>query len=163
MEFLTSLAADFEIIVFTAAEQNYADEILNRLLEQIELGGRTGIISHRLYRQHTVQIKQSANGPTRRFIKDLSVLEGRNLAKTIIVDNIGENFCRQPRNGIEIATWTGNDQMGDASDMAASSSFDVELRYLQRLLLNMVQSRPKDLRLKLDLLKQTGLLLPQSH
>mgnify|MGYP003897716565 CR=1 FL=1 len=60
----------------------------------------------------------------------------------IIVDNIAENFCRQPRNGIEIATWTGNECDG--------TSFDVELNYLQRLLLNMVQSKPADLREKLE-------------
>ena len=59
MEFLTSLAKDFEIIVFTAAEQMYADEVLNRLLEQIDGQSITdntkqATISHRLYRQHTV-------------------------------------------------------------------------------------------------------------
>lgn len=72
----------------------------------------------------------------------------------IIVDNIAENFCRQPRNGIEIATWTGNEHEG--------ISFDVELRYLQRLLLNMVQSKPADLRDKLDQLKSSGLLQNQN-
>ena len=30
---------------------------------------------------------------------------GRDLKKTIIVDNIKDNFERQPRNGIEILTW----------------------------------------------------------
>ena len=45
------------------------------------------------------------------FIKDLSKL-GRNLAKTIIVDNVAENFQLQPENGIFIKTWVNdlNDQ-----------------------------------------------------
>ena len=38
------------------------------------------------------------------LLKDLSKL-GRNLNKTIIVDNIAENFQMQPDNGIFIGTW----------------------------------------------------------
>ena len=37
-------------------------------------------------------------------MKDLSKL-GRNLAKTIIIDNISENFMAQPDNGIHIRGW----------------------------------------------------------
>lgn len=37
-------------------------------------------------------------------MKDLALL-GRDLSKTIIVDNIKDNFERQPQNGIEILTW----------------------------------------------------------
>jgi len=38
------------------------------------------------------------------FVKDLSKI-GRPLNKTIIVDNIAENFARQPDNGIFIKSW----------------------------------------------------------
>jgi CTD small phosphatase-like protein 2 len=37
-------------------------------------------------------------------VKDLSRL-GRDLKKTLIVDNIAENFQMQPNNGILIKTW----------------------------------------------------------
>jgi len=38
-------------------------------------------------------------------LKDLSKL-GRDLSKTLIVDNVAENFQLQPENGIFIKTWT---------------------------------------------------------
>jgi len=38
------------------------------------------------------------------FVKDLSRI-GRDLEKTIIIDNLKENFCWQPSNGIHIITW----------------------------------------------------------
>jgi CTD small phosphatase-like protein 2 len=41
------------------------------------------------------------------FLKDLSKL-GRNLAKTLIVDNNPENFLLQPENGIYIKSWYEN-------------------------------------------------------
>mmetsp|Transcript_43656 Transcript_43656/g.57848 ORF Transcript_43656/g.57848 Transcript_43656/m.57848 type:complete len:81 (+) Transcript_43656:1789-2031(+) len=65
----------------------------------------------------------------------------------IIIDNIKENFCRQPRNGIQITTWKDD-------------PYDTELIYLQRLLLNMAGQHPGDLRVNLDRLKDHG-LLPQ--
>lgn len=37
-------------------------------------------------------------------MKDLSLL-GRDMSKTIIIDNISDNFVSQPDNGIFISTW----------------------------------------------------------
>ena len=67
----------YEIAVFTAGLKDYADWIINDLDKQ-------GFISHRLYRDHT----RLKNGV---YIKDLSRL-GRDLQKTIIIDNIEDNF-----------------------------------------------------------------------
>lgn len=33
---------------------------------------------------------------------------GRDISKTIIIDNIQSNFKMQPRNGIAISTWIGD-------------------------------------------------------
>ena len=43
-----------------------------------------------------------------RFLKDLSRL-GRNLSKTIIIDDIADNFQLQKDNGIAIKAWNGDD------------------------------------------------------
>ena len=72
----------FEVVIFTAAAQDYADFILNYIDKDHKY------ISHRLYRQHC----RYDDGV---YVKDLSLL-GRNLKKTIIVDNIKDNFERQP-------------------------------------------------------------------
>jgi CTD small phosphatase-like protein 2 len=57
-------------------------------------------VKHRLYRQHTLQIGAV-------YIKDLSKL-GRDLRKTVIVDNMPSNFQLQPDNGIFIKSWVGD-------------------------------------------------------
>ena len=84
------MARYYEIVIFTAALQEYADQVI----DQIDVGNN---IKYRLYRQHTSQ-----NGPF--LVKDLSLL-GRDISKTIIIDNISDNFILQPDNGIFISTW----------------------------------------------------------
>ena len=92
-KFLKEMGKYFEIIIFTAAQQDYADWILNRLDKGKD-------VSHRLYRQHTY-LHKNVN------IKNLDRL-GRNIKKTIIIDNIADNFQLQPYNGIDIKTWIGD-------------------------------------------------------
>ena len=58
---------------------------------------------------------------------------GRDLSKTIIVDNIHENFERQDANGIEIKTWIGDPQ-------------DRELDVIAGFLRGMVEAGVKDVR-----------------
>ena len=72
-KFLTNLSIYYEIVIFTAGLQDYADWILNQIDQKRN-------ISHRLYRQHTKRKKSYA-------IKDLTLI-GRPLERTIIIDNI---------------------------------------------------------------------------
>ena len=67
----------FEVVVFTAGLKEYADWILNQI-------DKHKYISHRLYRNNCI-----FNGGV--YLKDLNRL-GRDLKKTIIVDNIADNF-----------------------------------------------------------------------
>ena len=55
-----------------------------------------------LYRQYTIIEGND-------FVKDLNRL-GRPLNKTIIIDNIQKNFCRQKNNGILIKPFLGEDK-----------------------------------------------------
>lgn len=90
----------YEIVVFTAAEKQYADEILDKL------DPKRCLISHRLYRQHTVHMQNNFTHQIH-YIKDLERL-GRPLSHTIIIDNLKENFAWQKTNGIHIKSFYNN-------------------------------------------------------
>jgi len=92
---LQYLSTMFEIVVFTAGEKDYADTILDFM------DGERLIIKHRLYRQHCFS-------PTRGiYVKDLRVIEDRELKDLIIVDNSIVSFAYQLSNGIPIKSFTG--------------------------------------------------------
>ena len=111
IEFLAELSQYYEIVVFTAGVQEYADWVI----DQIDQEAR---IKHRLYREHTIispeeriaLMKLQENTGTIHgqnlpiILKDLSKI-GRPLEKTIIVDNIADNFHLQKDNGIFIRSW----------------------------------------------------------
>ena len=118
-QFLEEMSRIFEIIIFTAALKDYADSILDILDPNKKL------INYRLYRQHT-----SISGVT--FCKDLSKI-GRNLGRTLIVDNLADNFKLQPNNGIHIWTWI--------DDMK-----DTQLNDLGIILKDLVSKQPLDIR-----------------
>ena len=90
-------------------------------------------IKHRLYRQHTYVTEDGV------YLKDLSRI-GRDLSKTIIVDNIADNFERQDENGIEIKTWVGE-------------PMDRELETLSIFLKGIVDASVKDVRPLIKLYK----------
>lgn len=75
--FLKEMAKCYELVIFTAAMQDYADWVLDCLDSE-------RLISYRLYRQHTRRTNHV-------YIKDLSFL-GRDLSKCVIVDNVASNF-----------------------------------------------------------------------
>ena len=77
------MALYYEVVIFTAGTQEYADWVIDQLDPDDTL------INHRLYRQHTINRDTSNDLPI--IIKDLSKI-GRDLNRTLIVDNIAENF-----------------------------------------------------------------------
>ena len=78
-ECLTEANRYFEVIVFTASHQCYADAVLDHIDPNKEL------IQHRLYRDSCVKTEGI-------FIKDLRVLTNRKLSEVVIVDNAAYSF-----------------------------------------------------------------------
>ena len=95
MPFLELVGKFYELIIFTAATQDYGDLLIDAIEEN------NVYFEHRFYRQHTVIMGND-------FIKDLTRV-GRPLDKIIIVDNMPQNFRLQKENGINIKAFWGED------------------------------------------------------
>lgn len=80
----------YEIVFFTASLSKYAKP----LLEKID---KNSVAAAHLYRGSCLYYKDQ-------YIKDLSFL-GRDLSKTIIVDNSPMAYCLQPENAVPIKSW----------------------------------------------------------
>lgn len=72
-DFMERVASLFEIIVFTASQSIYAEQLLN------VLDPKRKLFRHRVFRESCVYLEGN-------YLKDLSVL-GRDLARVIIIDN----------------------------------------------------------------------------
>ena len=116
--FLNELGKYFEIVIFTAAAEDYADIVLKEL-------DKNNSVSYKLYRKHTNQ----SNGI---FLKDLNKL-GRDINKVCIIDNNKENFGLQPENGLHISSFVGDQN-------------DNELNILSKELMQIIKSNLNDIK-----------------
>ncbi|KAL9236882.1 hypothetical protein vseg_011499 [Gypsophila vaccaria] len=89
--FLKRVAEMFEIVVFTASQSIYAEQLLDIL------DSDRNLISGRAYRESCIFSDGS-------YTKDLTVL-GLDLAKVAIIDNSPQVFRLQVNNGIPIKSW----------------------------------------------------------
>lgn len=95
IEFIKRMSEDLELVLFTSAEECYANTAL-RIIDSERH------VKFRLYRQHLV----NDNGI---MVKDLRVL-GKSLSNVLIVDDRITNFRLQPQNAIKILPWTGDEK-----------------------------------------------------
>jgi Dullard-like phosphatase family protein len=89
--FLEKMAEMFEVVIFTASQSVYADQ----LLDMLDPGKK--LFARRFFRESCVFTDRS-------YTKDLTVV-GVDLAKVAIIDNTPEVFQLQVNNGIPIESW----------------------------------------------------------
>ena len=130
-DFLHSLLPYYELIIFTTGLKEYADQII-KFIEKDEK-----YFSYRLYRQNATFINEN-------YYKDLNNL-GRDLKKTIIVDDKPINIKLQKENGIIIKPFIiGDENNGD----------DFILFDLIRVLVRIAKERPDDVRKSLKMYRE---------
>ena len=117
-EFLNVLSNYYEIILFTASTKEYANTVLNYIKN-------SNLINYKLFRENTTKFSDN-------YLKDIGKL-GRDLKKIIIIDNVSDNFCLNPENGIFINTWIGDEN-------------DKSLYELIPVLKSIVTNKQKDVR-----------------
>lgn len=127
IEFLEETSRFYELHVFTSSVKEYADMVIKTFDPE------SRFFKRRLYRSETSLF----DGET---VKDLEQ-SGFDLKKTIIIDNVSENFSKQKSNGILIPAF-----YSDASDQ--------QLKDLLPLLRLIGERLPEDVRVFLDEYKQ---------
>lgn len=89
----------FEIIIYTAASQEYADDLLNYM--ESEWGE---FFAYRLYDKQCVTLNRYC------VFKSIEILcKGRDLKDIIIIDNTVRNFSLSIKNGIPIKNFINDD------------------------------------------------------
>ncbi|TNV83176.1 hypothetical protein FGO68_gene9050 [Halteria grandinella] len=96
----------YQVITFTASDQQYADAILDFLDPNREL------IAHRLYRQHCIEtfVDNGEESVRLGYVKDLRIIRNRALSDMVIVDNSVLSFLFQVDNGVPILPFYTNKQ-----------------------------------------------------
>mmetsp|Transcript_19623 Transcript_19623/g.27028 ORF Transcript_19623/g.27028 Transcript_19623/m.27028 type:complete len:361 (-) Transcript_19623:169-1251(-) len=93
-QFLRNVCLWYEVVIFTASQEIYAGRILELLDPSAQL------FSHCLFRDSCLFIEGN-------YLKELSLL-GRDISRTVIVDNSPAAFGYQIDNGVPIESWFEN-------------------------------------------------------
>ena len=120
-EFLDNISHYYELIVFSSGIKDYSDQIINF----IEIDDK--YFDYRLY-------KQNNNYFNEKYYKDVKKL-GRDLKKTIIIDNTNDNI----ENKIVINNFIINDDFDEINDRV--------LYNLSNILIKIAKDEPDDIRI----------------
>ena len=131
IQFLNKAFPLFDLIIWTIATKDYADEMINNIEKDKKY------FTARLYRDH-------ASYKNNIYVKDLSNL-GRPLDKIIIIDDKESNFSFQRSNGILIRPFHGTKK---------ECQNDYVLMDLYNLLTKIIFDRSQDVRIGIDKYKK---------
>ena len=115
MEFLKVISKFYEVFIFTASCDAYA----NYIIDKLDPEGK--YVKGILFRKHCWHTKKGI------FIKDLRIIRDREFKNMVIVDNNVHAFALQLDNGVPILEWKK-----DRNDM--------ELKYILYYLLKLAES-----------------------
>ena len=131
IQFLNKIFPLFDLILWTIAKKDYADEMINNIEKDKKY------FTARLYRDH-------ASYKNNIYVKDLSNL-GRPLDKIIIIDDKESNFSFQRSNGILIRPFHGTKK---------ECQNDYVLMDLYNILTKIIFDRSQDVRIGIDKYKK---------
>lgn len=118
-EFLEALHEHYELVIFTASLDPYANPLLDILDPK-------GYCTSRLFREHCT--KKSGI-----YIKDLSRL-GRDLDSTLIIDNSPHSYAFHPKHALPILSWFDDRQDTELIDMIPFLKSLTEIDNVSRVL-----------------------------
>ncbi len=98
--FLSALSRLGQIVVFTAAERSYAEEVLRRL-------SRKNYFSGAFYREVRSRLDNTLKSCTIQgsgYVKDLRSL-GCDLRRTVVIDDSPLTYSDNPENALPVAAW----------------------------------------------------------
>jgi len=102
-EFLEEMAKYYELVIFTASLDKYANPLLDLLDPK-------GLVTGRLFREHCTRRGQM-------YIKDLDRL-GRRMERTLIIDNSPYSYALHPNHAVPILSWFDDDNDRELLDMS---------------------------------------------
>lgn len=103
-EFLTEMAKHYEIVIYTASLNKYADPLLDLL-------DPNNVIRTRLFRESCVYYEGN-------YVKDLSLLD-RDLSQAIIIDNSPSSYMFHPENAIDCSSYIDDPNDRELDQIAA--------------------------------------------
>lgn len=103
-EFLVEMAKHYEVVIYTASLNKYADPLLDLLDPH-----RT--IRSRLFRESCVYYEGN-------YVKDLSLLD-RDISQSIIVDNSPSSYLFHPANAIDCSSFIDDPRDRELDQIAA--------------------------------------------